>query len=416
MPEAERPQPAEERSYLAFAAAALLFVLVAGLILGILAALGVGGLRLVEAHGWTQLHGWIGLFVAGMGLRLVPRLAGRRPLPSGVTVAVLVLLVAGAVMRILAAWIGPLALPSAALSTGGALLFSASIAVALTSRGRRWQAWRLAAWAGAASWLGWAALEVAGAVASNRGVDATAVEAASDWVSLLGALSNFVWAVQGRSVPVFYGRRQPGMVALAPPLALLNAGVVLVFLSAFGSPRALAAGLLLGGIATAWLAPVAGSVWGRAHRLRPPSQPASRFILAANVWAAVSGVLLVGAGAGALAGWSAASALRDAALHAGGLGFMTTLIVGMAQLLMPSFAGERITAVRRGPESWLSWPLLLASALLRTGAPALPAMAQPAVIATSGVLAWLALAVFAAGLARAVRNEARNRASGLRRA
>lgn len=58
---------------MAFAIAALVLSLGIGLTLGILIALGEAEVpppaellaRLVQAHGWTQLQSWIGLFVAG---------------------------------------------------------------------------------------------------------------------------------------------------------------------------------------------------------------------------------------------------------------------------------------------------------------------------------------------------------------
>ncbi|MGH7918358.1 MAG: hypothetical protein ACREQM_00265, partial [Candidatus Dormibacteraceae bacterium] len=60
--------PTEDRSYLLFVAAALAFALGAGLGLGLLAAfvpaLGwrLSEAALVQAHGWTELGGWLGLF------------------------------------------------------------------------------------------------------------------------------------------------------------------------------------------------------------------------------------------------------------------------------------------------------------------------------------------------------------------
>lgn len=407
MPEADprTPRPAEERSYVAFAFTALSLSLGVGLTLGIVIAVADSGgsplaariPRLIQAHAWTQLQGWLGLFVAGMGLRLMPRLAGRRPLPRALAVAVLVLLGLGVVLRVVAQALldgsgATLVLRlSAGLSAGGSVALGVGLAIALLSRGRRWQAWRLAAWAGTAWWFVWGAITLIGASTAGDGLVSKRVDEAAVWAALLGVMSNFVWAVQSRSVPVFYGRPSPTAVQLAPPLAVLNLGVVLILTSASGL------GLALAGIATVWLAPTAGSIAGTAHRLRPASRGAARFIVSANLWAMVAGALLLATAA------TSSEPLRDAALHAAGLGFMTTLILGMAQTLMPSFAGERIGRGGPRPELWLSWPALMLAAALRVAGAGLGGQAQAIVITSSGVLAWVALAAFALGMARASR-------------
>ncbi len=57
----------------------------------------------------------------------------------------------------------------------------------------------------------------AGRFLATSGLTPAALDAAAVWVALLGALSNFVWAVQSWSVPVFYGRRPPNAAQLGPP-------------------------------------------------------------------------------------------------------------------------------------------------------------------------------------------------------
>ena len=400
------PKPAEERSYLVFAACALLFVLGVGLALGIAIPLTGDEEALVQAHAAAQLEGWLGLFVAGMGLRLVPRLSGRRPFPTSLTAAVFGLLALGAVLRVAAAWSNPLAVPAAASWAAGSIVLALALASALSSRSRPWTAWRLAAWCGAAWWIVWGALGQAEAARTVDGIAPADLAGGWEWAGVIGVTSNFAWAVQARSVPVFFGRRPPGLAMLLPPLLALNAGAVLVVLSAFAVPVA-GAGFALAGLATVWLAPLAGSVWGRAHRLRPASRPAARFVVAANAWAVVGGCLLLASAATGMA------ALRDAALHALGLGFMTILIVGMAQLVTPAFAGERTALPRRRPELWLSLPLLIAAAALRVTASLLLGEPRAAAIATSGALAWVGIAVFAFRFVSVARVAASARGAGL---
>ena len=402
------PAPSEERSYLAFAFVALLFVLGAGLGLGVASALtrdprSTGALA--HAHAAVQLEGWIGLFVAGMGLRLIPRLTGRRPAPTRLTAPVLALLAGATAAEVAAPWAPGLRSAGALAFACGAMLLAAVLAVALASRGRPWHAWRVAAWAGVVWWPAWALLGLAGALASRDGVVPDRIDVAWTSVGLFGALSNFVWAVQGRTVPVFFGRALPDAARIGPPLVVLNAGTLLLWTSAF-EPRTLGPGLVLAGAATAWLAPVAGSVWGRAHRLRPPSRPAARFIVAANLWAVAGGAGMIVAGGLEIAGVAAAGGVRDASVHALGLGFMTILIVGMAQLLTPAFAGERISRPRPGPERWPALALLVTATALRVLAEAAPPEAQGLALTGSAVLAWSGIASFAAGLVRVTRSRA----------
>src|SRR5690606_26615998 len=125
------------------------------------------------------------------------------------------------------------------------------------------------------------------------------------WVVIFGAVGNFVWSVQSRSVPVFFGRKTPSVRAVLVPGVAFNAGVTLFLLSladlsAEANERLLGAGLLLAGGAMAWLAPVAGSVWGSAHRLRPRARAAARYVLAANIASVLGGLLIAWAGAASL--------------------------------------------------------------------------------------------------------------------
>lgn len=416
--------PAEQRTYLGFLASGLALALGAGLVLSLLIPLApllrwqVDGAALVQAHGWVQLDGWLGLVAAGMALRLVPRFAHRRPLPATLSLALLGLLVAGALARLAgqltpggASW---LLIPGAGLEGAGLAGVSAALLWTLTgSRGRR-EGWRSAAWPAAGWWAIWGALTLlAGArAAGNGGLIPPELDQASVWVVMVGAIGNLIWAVQVRSVPVFYGRAAPRRLAI--PLAASNLGVVMVLGAAAGGGTALrAAGLGLAGAGLLWLAPLAGSVRGQPHRLRPPSRPAGRFIVTANRWGMVAGVCLcLGA---ALAPWRGTwpDHLEDAALHALGLGLATTLIVGMARLVAPVFAIARAEPAREPSTLRLTWLALLAATAVRVAAALLaglvPTSWASALLALAGGLAWVGLALFAASLGLAWARQAPRR-------
>ena len=117
---------------------------------------------------------------------------------------------------------------------------------------------------------------------------------------------------------------------------------------------------------------------------------------ATSVWAiAFSAVYLAAAGAALVFGNGIAGEApwRAAALHAYGLGFVTFLVFGLGEHLLPRFIGAPI---RGGALAWLQQALAHAGlAVLVIGF----ASGLRAVAFAGGVLAWLALALFAARLA-----------------
>jgi hypothetical protein len=426
----------EDRSYVVFIGGAMVMALGGGFALAVAASLAGAGVAWVErgpwltqAHGAAQLQGWAGLFVAGMGLRLLPRFAGKKPLPRVANLAVWAPLFAGIALRTVAqpgagsAWSEVGLLAGQALWAAGALAFSALVLVTL-ARGRgRGQSWHALAVAGALWWIGWAALSLSAGVRGARH-DAFVPPLLGDhiaWIAMLGGVGNFIWAVQGRSVPIFFGRKTPPLRSIAVPAGLLQAGLLLVFAAAWLDPgetatRLYGAGIAAAGAATAWLAPIAGSIWGRPTRLRPRARAAARFVLAANLSAVLCGVLLAWTGARiAFEGEFVAPGVRDAARHAFGAGVVTLLIVGMAQLVAPFFALRRVEST----SAWIVdrgvfW-LLASAAVLRVATALLQghvdADARMHLNAGAGMLAWLGLAFFAFMVFEAIRKEPRIKAT-----
>jgi uncharacterized membrane protein len=139
-------------------------------------------------------------------------------------------------------------------------------------------------------------------------------------------------------------------------------------------------------------------------------------VLFANRAAVVCGLLLIWAGIRTLGeGQFAAAGVRDAARHAFGVGVITLLIVGMAQLVAPFFAlrraeSQRVWLVDHG----IFW-LLATAAILRVSAGLLLGHVDTDmrmhIAAVAGSLAWAGLVLFAITVFRAVRNEPRIRAA-----
>lgn len=420
----------EDRSYLWFIAAALASALAGGFLLAVWLPLAATGLApgqdrvpwLTQAHGWVQLQGWAGLFVAGMAVRLMPRFAGKQPVRPRVTIPLLLVLAVPVALRLtIQPWAsGTLAEVTAAvagtLSALGATAVAGVLAKTLWKGRKTRDPWRHFAWAGTAWWLVFAVLLGwwGRRAAEGQGIVPAAWDDTVTWVVLFGPIGNFIWSVQSRSVPIFFGRKTPTRrQALVPGIAY-NAGAALLALSLLvegvNAARMAGAGLVGAGAGMAWLAVIAGSVWGRATRLRPRAKPAANFVLAANISAVVAGALLVWAGAETFAeGAYAAFPARDAARHTVGIGLVTMLIMGMARLVAPVFALERTeSGVPRLYERAPFW-LLLTALVLRAGSGLLAEQisydARMHSAATAGVLAWAAIAIFALSVARAVRAE-----------
>jgi len=434
---AARAAPApENRVYLGFIASSLVVALAAGFSFGVVLPLSMSGAipweervpHMLQAHGWAQLQGWAGLFVAGMSMRLVPLFSGRPAIRGTYALPVLVLLVVSVVTRAVAEPFVSGA-PGDALIVAGGLAGAVAMAAVATalgftlSRARRRNApWYFFAWTGAAWWAAWGLLTALAALraGSNGRLTPVVFDDTLTWIVLAGVIGNIIWAVQSRSVPIFFGRKSPPLRRVVVPWALLNAGALCLTLSLLPMSdstrfRVAGVGLALVGGACTWLAPLGGAPWGHPVRLRARSRFAARYVLAANLSAMAGGLLLVWAGAHTVAmGEFVSIAARDAARHALSLGLVTMLAVGMARLITPIFALERAEARPAGILAHLEWWLLLSATVLRIFAGlALGHMdnnIRLALAATAGALGWLGLALFAFSALRAVRKEPRMKA------
>ena len=425
----------EDRSYVVFIGGAMFSAIVGGFALAIVVSLAGSGLFwqerlpwLIQAHGWAQLQGWAGLFVAGMGLRLLPRFSGHRPLAKRVNFAVFIPLFAGTVLRTVAQpfsgdGISPAVFFAAqVLWACGAAAFSGMVLRTLVRAHGR-DPWRVFALGGACWWLAWAVASVAAGVrgARNDAFVPNALDEPMTWMVMLGAIGNFIWAVQSRAVPIFFGRKPPPLSRVVAPGILLNAGVALVFAAGWFAreaihERLLGVGFVLCGSALVWLAPTAGSCWGKATRLRPRARSAARFVLLANLSAITCGLLLLWVGTRTLmAGEFAAVAARDAARHAFGVGVITLLVVGMAQLIAPFFALRRVEPRKHWlVDEGVFW-LLATAVVLRISSGLLSEHlsinARMHLSALAGSLAWVALVIFAVVAIRAIRAEPATKAT-----
>ncbi|HLB26492.1 MAG TPA: NnrS family protein [Dehalococcoidia bacterium] len=360
----------EDRQYFPFIAAALFFGVVVGFPLGLTLAhaaaqdsnLGGRWQPLVQAHGHLQLFGWIGMFVMGMGYRLVPRFTGVRVRPRALVPLTLVLMASGLALRGLAqpfADESPLAavfVASAALEAAGTLVFSGVVLRCLAT-GRR-EAFLYspffaagAVWAAVAALLG---LVFVIAAARDSATTLPALRASAlTFVGLYGFVVMFVLAVSMRTFPIFFERRPARPLPTLAAWALANGGIA-AYAAAFiwksydhsVDVRLLqTAGFLAAGVALLALLVLLRIFEGQPVRLRTSARRSMRFVRSAYFWLLVAAALEVYFSLRALADELPPTHFQtDAVRHFIAVGFATAMIVGMALLVVPRLAMRRAQA------------------------------------------------------------------------
>lgn len=421
------PVARDDRTFPWYIGAALAVAVGGGFLLALLVPLaawlgwdwGVRWRALVQAHGHLQVAGWVGLFIAGMGFRLVPRFAGEPLRFPAVTLPALVLLAAGLTGRAVAQpWLDVpgmrLLLAAAALAElAGAALFAASVVATLRPV--------LGTFAPAPLLVLGAAGFVAQALLGLRWLlpltaDAPSIPANRDAALLslqfFAFLLPFVLGVSLRALPVFFKRAAPSprrlqLLAAALGLgAVLHAGAALLVEGAAGV-RLQQAGALL--IAAAVAAAIACTgVWRAPERLRPSARRAALLIQTAYLWLAVAAASMAVSAVPALVRGRAVPPYQvDAMRHVLALGVFSTLIMGMAQLVLPWLAmrRQRPSAIRI--ETWTLWALLVGATALRAAGALLEGEGAGAgrfgVMAAGGALGIVAVALFAVSVLRAAR-------------
>jgi len=412
---------ARENLYRRFLKTAILFTLTGGTALGAW-ALTVMALRerlggvdrgVIQVHGHWQLFGWVGLFVVGVAYHILPRLTGV-PLPSlRAATWSYGLLASGIVLRF-AQSIDPglarnLLLPlSAALEIGGVALFAWTVAKLLGATPRPRPAWQRycahgTGWLVAASLLN--AAHAFDLLSSGRYEIAPWLNVPYLTVFLVGFVTFWIFGVSLRTLPVFMGLRdRPRLAAgLVVPLSAAVATLAIaegLFLRdgseaarlAFGIGSA-AVGLLLA------LFVFALGVLAPSTALPEPGvdRGSEKFIRLAYAWLIVSGGMLLLFSRAIFAGAGLDHALVGAYRHALTVGFITTLMAGMALRIVPIFRGVPLYSPRL--RDWTFW-LLLVGNTIRVLFQALSA-ANPAwlrVAGVSGILELAALILFAVNL------------------
>jgi uncharacterized protein involved in response to NO len=299
----------------------------------------------VVAHGAAQLWGFIGLFVVGIALRFLPMSSGGPRPGLGFTrlllAALLVGVLGGFVWALLpgeAGWLGPL---SGAALLLGAVLFLGFLLVEVWGKLRTTWA-RLIAAAGV--WLVlWAAVTLllrGRWSAAGPGAYGEALRQLLMELAIFGFTLNVIYGFGQRLLSGIVGSATPRGAAIEITFWLHNAGVVLLGLSHtvgtdFAGPLGVA---LVAAGAFAYAVGMRGFVRVRATAPRPEvgQEVLRRYVQVAFFWLLAGMALLLFAGLYWTArGLSPPHAYLGAVRHALTVGFMTTLVLGVGQRLLP---------------------------------------------------------------------------------
>ena len=390
-------------------AAAALVAVLAGLVLGILAALeaSVGGDRWtpsVQAHGRLQLFGFVATFVVALAMEFIPRLNQRPMFPARVRIAVPAMLGSGALLlsagQVFEPEVGFLALPGGVVFGAGATAFFAVVVRARGPRHWRHDPQPLFIQA-AAGWLTVTALLSLWAMAkSEGGVAPLEHSRAVVEVFLRGFVMLAIVGVGLRALVGHLGLEPLPSRRQLTVLTAFNASLVAWLVAQGLGPLPeidwlwRAADVAYGGtilLFTAWL--------GVLHQLRPkwPPKGARYQLLVPVAWtgAVVYAVLLVAVAA--LPGLDDLSLYQDGGIrHVYLLGFVVPLMLAMSHVVLARFGTGRVEwedALSTGfVVVWIAWPLRVVPALADQAS----SDAGRWLLGLAGLLAMLGLGLVAA--------------------
>ena len=371
---------------------------------------------LIQAHGQVQVLGWIGLFIMGMAYRLMPRFSGRPLQFRGLVWASWVALLAALVLRLTAQPAGEGLWQRSALVASGALVvvaagaFALIVLATLLHRNSRAGATAYFFVLGAIAFLAQAGMSLALLVLmAQRGQETVRPLEAAGLLHLqfYGFIVMFILGVASRAVPTFSGLPRPELQAKALALALAVVVVAFVVAALWVAAGARDAALYrLEGGAFAALGPlflaaayIVGIFRPAANRLGAASRQHIWFIRSAFGWLLIAGGLAAYYGVRAAAGGTPISPYGiDALRHTVGVGVASSMIVGMAMLVLPEFAIRRM---RHPSERALPLAILAllngATALRVAAAVATPQWLSPDrywPMAVGGAMAWGAIVLF----------------------
>jgi len=363
----------------------------------------------IVAHGEAQLWGFIALFVMGIALRYLPMIvSGPRPsflLCRLLLAAFFIGILGGFVWSLIpekAGWLGPAS--GAALLAGAGLFLWFLLGQLVGKLRSTWGRFILVAGVWMFVWAGTTLVLRIGTASIGPGAYGESARQLLMELGIFGFALNAIYGFGQRLLSGIVGSASPRGGAIAAAFWLHNLGVVTALLTYATSEAALD-----------WLGPVlltAGAFaytiglrgFRRVRRSTPRPEVGAgflvRYVQLAFFWLLMGLVLLVaGSLYGNARGLSVPHAYLGAVRHAITVGFMTTLILGVGQRLLPILG-----------HTLLAWPrlvvpifvLIAVGNLLRVSTEMTTLVSAPAfdLMPYSALLELAALALFAANILR----------------
>jgi hypothetical protein len=341
-----------QKLMMVYAITGLFFMLLPGTFLGVWNLISISGRHgetisaaWIQAHGHTQIFGWIGTFIMGIGFYSIPKMAGQPQYSAARGWAAWILWTSGTLLRWTAGvyqWYWRVALPaSAALELCAFVIFFHAVrqhppSSAGTAR-QPMPTWIMAVLLGTIGFGAGLLMNLGASIYVSSKSTSPAFPASFDgrFLALLayGFIVPTVWGFSARWLPVFLGLRSLDEKALRSALAVTAAGVLV----------AQAGWLRL----APWLFAVAAMIAVYALHLfvsaeRPaktagvhPSFPV--FVRIAYTWLLIATVLGIGA-----AYFDHSNGWTGASRHALTVGFVSTMVFAIGERVLPAFAGMRV--------------------------------------------------------------------------
>ncbi len=404
----------EKEVYEKFVKTSILFALTLGATLGALllssALFGMPQISwsLVQVHAHVQLFGWVGLFIMGIAYHVVPRFKSVKLYSNSLANASYWLMASGVLLRSISqplaesAIFANLVVLSSILELAAVALFAYVLFKTLKSSEQALESFDLFLFSGAAWFLIQAVINVAIAfyIAAQRVVLVPEfINAPYEHLQIFGFAVAMIMGVGIRTLPVFLGLREVEDSKMKQVFYAYNLAVALYVASEFGT------GFNLSLASVALFAQLVefGSIAAFIYNLNLFAKPEielpamelsktyERFVKTAYVWLAawiaLSLVFIFGEAAGA----AFAVFARGALLHMVAVGFITMMIFGYAQRIIPVFKGVDLHSARLADASYV---LLNAGNVLRV-ASALTLSIVPASGVLLGISGFVTLAAFA---------------------
>jgi hypothetical protein len=388
---------------------------------------------LFQVHGQSQLIGWVGLFIMGIAYQVIPRQRRTAIHAPVVAYVVLVLMLAGVTLRAIAQpfaagapLFGWLTVVSALLELAGLLTFMGGLI-----RGRVMADSIQGPERFSRAALQWFVLALLLNLFATVHMALTGSATVPDWldrclivVELFGLITSMIFGVNARNLPLFMPVK-PSANSVRAVLPLLTVGTLLaagaqvlsVVFPQVAAVVSLAGWLALLTAAIVYLCAV-GLLRPRARSIVAAGRSRwyEAYVLTAYFWLVLGLLLEIGNLVAALTGiHPPADDLFLAGLHAITVGFVSTMIMGMAARIVPAFGATRLWSQKLLVATWVcvtaGTALRIPSQVLYTvtGGPFIN------LLGISGDIQLLALVLFAVNLWRTLDSSATDQETAARR-